>query len=119
MIPKIIHYCWFGGSEMPEEFRHYLSEWRNLHPDWVIKKWDESNFLTENGYMKMAISNRNWANASNYARLEVLEKEGGIYMDVDFKVIKPLDELLLDDFFVAFESQSEAGFWINNAIMGA
>jgi mannosyltransferase OCH1-like enzyme len=119
MIPKIIHYCWFGGAGMPEEFQQYIASWHELHPGWEIRRWDENNFPLDNDYVKKAIGNKNWSNVSNYGRLYCLEKEGGIYMDIDFKLVKPLDELLDNDLFCGFESGSESEFWVNNALMGA
>ena len=104
---------------MPEEFQQYIAGWRELHPDWEIKRWDENNFPLDNDYVKKAIEGKNWSNVSNYARLYLVRKEGGIYMDIDFKLVKPLDELLENDLFFGFESGTENEFWINDALMGA
>ena len=104
---------------MPEEFQQYIAGWRELHPDWEIKRWDENNFPLDNDYVKKAIEGKNWSNVSNYARLFLVRKEGGIYMDIDFKLVKPLDELLENDLFFGFESGTENEFWINDALMGA
>lgn len=121
MIPKIIHYCWFGGGEMPKEYHDYIAEWKLLHPDWEIKKWDESNSPADSMYYQNALMNRKWANLSNYVRFHALSSDGGIYLDVDMKVLKPLDELLGDECFLGFEEGDgeQKEFWVNNAIMGA
>ncbi|OQP47187.1 hypothetical protein A4H97_06675 [Niastella yeongjuensis] len=121
MLPKVIHYCWFGGSEMPESYKSLIAEWETLHPSWSIKRWDESNAPMSLPYIKKAKENNNWANISNYVRLYALGREGGIYLDTDMKVLQPLDKLLLHNCFLGFESGSNEGgeFWVNNAIMGA
>lgn len=121
MIPKIIHYCWFGGAEIPLEYQKYIAEWQELHPEWEIKRWDELNFPLDNTYIKNAIESSHWANASNYARLRLLELYGGVYLDTDVKLLKPLDALLNDKCFIGFE-EGEADnntFWVNNAVMGS
>ncbi|GAB2533621.1 glycosyltransferase [Rufibacter soli] len=121
MIPKIIHYCWFGGEEIPDKYLGYIQEWKEFHPTWEIKRWDEGNFLDESFYYKNALSNKNWANVSNYARLKVLSTHGGIYLDTDVKVVKAFDDLLLYDCFLGFENGSltTTEFWLNNAVIGA
>jgi hypothetical protein len=121
MLPKVIHYCWFGESDMPENYKRLIAEWEAVHPDWVIKRWDESNAPMSLPYIKKAIENNNWANVSNYVRLYALKQEGGIYMDTDMKVLQPLDRLLSHQCFLGFESGNNGSpdFWVNNAIMGA
>lgn len=119
MIPKIIHYCWFGDAEIPEEYVQYIAEWKNLHPGWILKKWDESNVPNDVPYLNTSLHNSKWANASNYIRLYAVEKEGGIYLDIDFKLLKPLDPLLDNNVFMAFESCTNNNIWINNAAMGS
>src|SRR5690349_18123211 len=121
MLPKVIHYCWFGESDIPEDYKKIITEWEVLHPGWTIKRWDESNTPMSLPYIKKAREHNNWANISNYARLYALGREGGIYLDTDMKVLKPLDELLSNDCFLGFESGNDGSndFWVNNAIMGA
>jgi hypothetical protein len=121
MIPKIIHYCWFGGNELPEEYALYIQEWRDLHPDWEIIRWDESNSPMEFQYMQNAQKNKQWANMSNLVRLVALKSMGGIYLDSDVKVLKPLTPLLSNNCFFGFEEGNENSdiFWVNNAIAGS
>ncbi|ULQ56470.1 hypothetical protein KJS94_17610 [Flavihumibacter rivuli] len=121
MIPKIIHYCWFGDQELPEEYKTLIREWELQHPDWTIIKWSEENYHSEYTYAENAKRNGNWANLSNLARLEILYKHGGVYLDTDMKVIKPLDNLIHHKVFLGFEEGKEGSdnFWVNNAILGS
>lgn len=105
MIPKIIHYCWFGGNPLPEDVKKYIATWRKYCPDYEIKQWDESNFdVSENSYCREAYEARKWAFVSDYARLKILYEEGGVYMDTDVEACRPLDELLNYEAFSGFES---------------
>ena len=121
MIPKIIHYCWFGGKEIPDEYAGYIAEWKELHPGWKFMRWDESNTPADSAYLQNALALGNWANCSNYARLRVLQENGGIYLDTDIKLLKPLDPFLDNTCFLSFESGSEEGtpFFVNNAVSGS
>ena len=95
MIPKIIHYCWFGGSELPSSVKHCIDSWRQKCPDYEIKRWDESNFdVYSHPFMKAAYESKAWAFVSDYARLKVVYENGGIYLDTDVELIKKLDGLL-------------------------
>lgn len=108
MIPKIIHYCWFGGKPLPEEVEYYISTWKNYCPDYEIKEWNESNFdINQNQYCREAYEAKKWAFVSDYARLKVLYEHGGIYMDTDVEVCKPLDHLASYAFWSGFESKSQ------------
>ena len=120
MIPKIIHYCWFGGEAIPEEYQQYKQEWHQLHPGWEIMRWDETNFKFNNAYLRKAKKLKNWANISNFARLKVLADFGGIYLDTDMKLVKPLDALRKHQCFLGFESGAAKSkdFFVNNAVMG-
>ncbi len=95
MIPKKIHYCWFGGNPLGEQEKKYMDSWRKYCPDYEIKRWDESTIdLSKFGsYLKEAYEQEEWAFVSDVVRLYALVTEGGIYMDTDIEVVKPLDEL--------------------------
>lgn len=101
MIPKVIHYCWFGGKEIPPKVRNYISTWKKRCPEYEIKEWNESNFNVNCcSYVKEAYQNKKWAFVSDYVRLFVLVKYGGIYLDTDVELLKSFDSLLkLDSFF--------------------
>ena len=105
MIPKIIHYCWFGGNELPVLAKECIASWRKHMPDWEIKAWTENNFdlTAAPQYVKEAYAAHKYAFVSDYVRLWALEKEGGVYMDTDVEVLKSLDDLLTDTAFVGLE----------------
>jgi len=104
MIPRIIHYCWFGRGPMPELAQKCIASWHRNMPDYAYKLWDEDKFdLTSNKYAREAYEARRFAFVSDYVRLWALEREGGIYMDVDFMVFKPFDDLLQWRAFAGFE----------------
>lgn len=106
MIPKKIHYIWFGGKPLTPLAIKCLASWKKYCPDYEIVRWDESNFDVErNRYCNEAVRAKKWAFASDYARLWVLVNEGGIYMDTDVEVLKPLDEFLGLQAFSGFEAE--------------
>lgn len=96
MIPKIIHYCWFGGNPLPELEQRCLASWHLHMPDWETMRWDESNFniAAAPPYVRQAYEARKFAFVSDYVRLWALEQYGGLYMDVDFEVFRPFDDLM-------------------------
>lgn len=106
MIPKIIHYCWFGGNPLPEEAKYYISTWEKYCPDYEIKEWNENNFdVNQNQYCREAYEAKKWAFVSDYARLKILYDHGGIYMDTDVEVCKNFDDLREYEFWSGFESE--------------
>lgn len=116
MIPKIIHYCWFGGNEKPKSVLKMLESWRKFCPDYVIKEWNESNFdINYNQYTKEAYQCGKWAFVSDVARLYALHTDGGIYLDTDVEVLKSFDYLLHNNLFFGFEGTE----WIGTNIIGA
>ena len=96
MIPKIIHYCWFGKNPLPELEQQCFASWQEHMPDWTIMRWDESNFdiAAAPQYVRQAYEARKFAFVSDYVRLWVLQQYGGLYMDVDFMVYRPFDDLM-------------------------
>ena len=105
MIPKIIHYCWFGGKPIPEAYRQYMESWRKFFPDYNIKEWNETNFDVHCcKYVEQAYEAKKWAFVSDYARFYALYKEGGIYFDTDIEVIKSFDDLIDCSSFFGFSS---------------
>lgn len=110
-IPRKIHYCWFGGGELPEESKEYIEGWKRLCPDYEIIRWDESNYdVHKNSYMSSAYNAKKWAFVSDYARLDVVNTYGGIYLDVDVELVKPLDVLLKEQAFCGFENNQFVAF---------
>lgn len=94
-IPKIIHYCWFGGNPLPKSALKCIGSWKKFFPDYEIKKWDETNFdFSANSYAKEAYDVGKYAFVSDYARFWILYNHGGVYFDTDVKVIKSFDDIL-------------------------
>lgn len=96
MIPKIIHYCWFGKGEMPELVQTCIASWHTHMPNWEYRLWTEDNFEINEApqYVREAYIAKKYAFVSDYVRLWALEQYGGLYMDVDFEVYKPFDDLM-------------------------
>lgn len=93
MIPKIVHYCWFGGNPLPEDAIKCIESWKKYLPDYEIKEWNESNFdLDCCQFVKDAYKEKKWAFITDYVRLYAMVNEGGIYMDTDVEVCKPLSD---------------------------
>ena len=104
LIPKVIHYCWFGKGEMPYENRVWMESWEKYCPDYKIVRWDESNYdVTKNAYMYEAYQASKWGFVSDYARLDILYDNGGVYLDTDVELVKNLDELLYQPAFMGWE----------------
>lgn len=95
MIPKIIHYCWFGGKPLPASAKKCIDSWKRFFPQYIIKQWDESNFdVNSIPYTKEAYERGKYAFVSDYARFVVIAKEGGIYFDTDVEVIKDMSDII-------------------------
>ncbi len=105
MIPKKIHYCWFGGKPLNKLGRKCLKSWKKYFPDYEIIEWNESNFdLTCCPYAKEAYEAKKWAFVSDYVRYKILYEQGGIYFDTDVEVIKSFDDILSEGAFLGNES---------------
>lgn len=104
MIPKIIHYCWFGGKPLPKAAEDCIRSWKTYCPDYEIIEWNETNFdIHANLYTKQAYESKKWAFVTDVVRLYALYTYGGVYMDTDVEVIKPLDRFLEHQAFSGFE----------------
>ena len=104
MIPKIIHYCWFGRGLLPELAQKCIASWKKYLPDYEIKEWNEDNFdVNIIPYTAEAYARKKYAFVSDYARFWVLYKYGGIYFDTDVEVIKSFDEIVTKGNFMGFE----------------
>lgn len=105
MIPKIIHYCWFGRGEKPESVKKYIKGWHEILPDYTFKEWNEDNFdINSNQYVREAYEARKFAFVTDYVRLYALYHEGGIYMDTDVEVLSTFDPFLHHTAFSGFET---------------
>ena len=105
MIPKIIHYCWFGGKPLPVLAQKCINSWKKYCPDYEIKEWNETNFdVLGCDFTKEAFEAKKWAFLSDYARLSIIFQEGGIYLDTDVELLKSLDFILKHKCFFAEET---------------
>lgn len=104
MIPKTIHYCWFGGKPLPELAQKCIASWKKYCPDYEIVRWDETNFdLDCCDYVREAYAAKMWAFVSDYARFKILYEHGGVYFDTDVELLKPIDDILACGPFMGFE----------------
>lgn len=109
MIPNTIHYCWFGRGKMPELAQKCIASWYRHMPEWNYKLWNEDNFdVCRIPYTKEAYEAKKFAFVSDYVRLWALCNEGGLYMDVDFEVFKPFDDLMSWDAFAGYEGSKHS-----------
>lgn len=103
-IPKIIHYCWFGGRPLPELARKCIASWRRFLPDYEIREWNEANFDVESTeYTSRAHKAGKYAFVSDYVRYLALYRHGGLYFDTDVEIIRPLDDLISRGPFLGIE----------------
>lgn len=94
-IPRVIHYCWFGGNPLPEPALKCIESWKKFCPGYEIKCWDESNYnIHACPYIEEAYEEKKWAFVSDYARFDILYQYGGIYFDVDVELIAPIEDIL-------------------------
>jgi hypothetical protein len=104
MIPKVIHYCWFGGTTFSQFAKKCIESWKVYCPDYEIKEWNEKTFdMNFCDFAAEASNRQNWAFVSDVARLYAVYNEGGVYLDTDVEIIKPFDDLLDTQMFIGFE----------------
>lgn len=110
MIPKIIHYCWFGGNPLPESAKKCIASWKKYLPNYEIKEWNEDNFdVNIIPYTQQAYEAKKYAFVSDYARFWILYKYGGLYFDTDVEIIKPLDDIISQGPFMGIEVRAKEG----------
>jgi len=104
MIPKKIHYCWFGNNELSHEAKRCIDSWKRILPEYEIILWNEKSFdITQNNYVKQAYEKKKFAFVTDYVRLYALYHYGGIYMDSDVEILKPIDSFLNHRAFLGYE----------------
>ena len=112
-IPKIIHYCWVGGSPKPQSVLYCIESWKRNCPDYEIREWNETNYdFTKNKYMQQAYEAQKWGFVPDYARLDIIYEYGGIYLDTDVEMVRNFDELLSRSSFFGFEDTGEGSFFV-------
>ena len=112
MIPKTIHYCWFGRNPLPESAQKCITSWRKFFPDYEIKEWNEDNFdVNIIPYTREAYEAKKYAFVSDYARFWILYKYGGLYFDTDVEVIKPMYDIIERGPFMGIEIPAKEGVY--------
>lgn len=107
-IQKVIHSFWFSGDPKPEMYQKCIDSWHRICPDYEIREWNMHNYdYTKNKFMKQAIEAEKWAFASDFARLDVVYHQGGIYLDMDVELLHPMDSLLGSEAFFTFDTQND------------
>lgn len=121
MIPKVIHYCWFGGKPLPESAIQCIESWKKYMPDYEIKEWNESCFdVNSVRFTQEAYKLQKYAFVSDYARFWILNNFGGIYFDSDVELIKPIDDIVEQGAFTGMEIpyKKSKGLWGINPGVG-
>lgn len=114
MIPRKIHYCWFGNSEKNELAKQCIASWKKYCPDCEIIEWNETNYdVTKNKYMHEAYQAKRWSFVSDYARLDIVCEHGGVYLDTDVELVRPIDDLLDGNGFIGFEIPVDNAYTVN------
>ena len=116
MIPKIIHYCWFGRGEKSEQVKHFIMSWKEILPDYEIQEWNEENFDYKKWkFCREAYAVKKYAFVADVCRFYALSKVGGIYLDTDIEVLKSFDSYLHHQSFIG----EEHGKTIGSGCIGA
>lgn len=121
MIPKKIHYCWYGNGIQNDTIKKCISSWKEKMPEYEIKRWDESNTPFEKlPFLQKLYDQKKWSFITDYIRLYSIYTEGGIYLDTDIEMVKTFDSFLNEKAFIGFQGKFEnEKFPINSAVLGA
>lgn len=112
-IPKIIHYCWFGGGELSPLMQRCIESWQRYMPEYTIQKWDENNFdINSIPYTKEAYQCKKYAFVSDYARFKILYENGGIYLDTDVELLRSLEDIAQKGPFMGCEQSASLGLGV-------
>lgn len=119
-VPRVIHYVWVGGAKKPDSVEKYIKTWKKYCPDYEIIEWNEKNYnINENRYAREAYDAKKWAFVTDYIRLDVLDRFGGIYMDSDVEVVKNLDAFLSQKAFSSFEAGDPSQVYLPTGMMAS
>jgi mannosyltransferase OCH1-like enzyme len=117
MIPKTLHYCWFGNNPKSKILQNCIQSWQEYCPDFEMKEWNENNSNQfANPFYKNALRKKKYAFVADYIRAKVLFEEGGIYLDTDMLLLKPIDTLLQFNFFIGEEVNNRIAFGLFGTI---
>src|SRR5664279_4230771 len=120
MIPKIIHYVWVGPNAIPDADRQRIEQWREMLPTWEIRAWGNRDVDFSSPYLRGAFAVRAWNRVSDYTRMDALTRFGGVYLDTDIDLIRPLEPLLDREAFLGFQVGDERPEeLVNGAVFGA
>ena len=119
MIPKKIHYCWFGRNPLPESALKCIASWKKFFPGYEIIEWNEDNFdVNCIPYTAQAYASKKYAFVSDYARFKILYEHGGLYFDTDVEVIKSFDDILARGPFMGFEIDANSKGYLGEVAPG-
>lgn len=119
MIPKKLHYCWFGNNPKPKTFQDCLASWQQFCPDFEIIEWNEVNSEKyTNAFYRNALRKKKYAFVADYIRAKVFFEQGGVYLDTDMLLIKPIEDLLRFDFFTSEEVKERVAFGLFGVVPG-
>ncbi len=116
MIPKKIHYCWFGSAPLPKLVRKCMQTWREVMPDYEICLWNEANSPMEHPFVQQAYAAEKYAFVADYVRFWALYNHGGVYLDTDMYVVRRFDDLLDNSCWFGYEDKEKT--YVNSAIIG-
>ena len=129
LIPHVIHYCWFGNNPLPDRYQEWMESWKKYCPEYKIILWDESNYdISWSSYMVEAYEQKKWGFVPDVARMDIIYRYGGIYLDTDVELVRSLDELCYQKSFFGVEGSglvapglgfgAEKGHWFIKKLMG-
>ncbi|MGE0745900.1 MAG: glycosyltransferase family 32 protein [Rhodospirillales bacterium] len=118
-IPRRLHYVWVGPKAVPDKVRRLVDGWRRLNPDYEVMHWHDDNIDWSWPFLRAAYGMRAWNRVSDFVRMWALLNHGGVYLDTDVELRRPLDDLLCNDCFFGFQVKEPHPDWVNGAVMGA